>query len=108
MEEQKQHIIELSFNPNEEMNYWFKQFKQFKKNKGMEEQNIEAIKTELIKHQSEAIEIHKEISESDKKIISYLKSIIQDLEEVNDLQKKIISLQNLQIIDLKANILWNI
>jgi len=105
MEEQKQHIIELSFNPNEEMNYWFKQFK---KNKGMEDQNIEEIKTELIKHQSEAIEIHKEISESDKKIISYLKSIIQDLEEVNDLQKKIISLQNLQIIDLKANILWNI
>jgi hypothetical protein len=105
MEEQKQHIIDIIFNPNKEMNEWFKQFK---KNKGMEEQNIEAIKTELIKHQSEAIEIHKEISESDKKIISYLKSIIQDLEEVNDLQKKIISLQNLQIIDLKANILWNI
>jgi hypothetical protein len=74
----------------------------------MKEQNIEAIKTELIKHQSEAIEIHKEISESDKKIISYLKSMIQDLEEVNNLQKQIIHLQNLQIIDLKANILWNI
>jgi hypothetical protein len=105
MEEQKQHIIDIIFNPNEEMNEWFKQFK---KNKGMEEQNIEAIKTELIKHQSEAIEIHKEISESDKKIIGYLKSIIQDLEEANDLQRQIIHLQNLQIIDLKANILWNI
>jgi hypothetical protein len=105
MEEQKQHIIDIIFNPNEEMNEWFKQFK---KNKGMEEQNIEAIKTELIKHQSEAIEIHKEISESDKKIISYLKSMIQDLEEANDLQRQIIHLQNLQIIDLKANILWNI
>jgi hypothetical protein len=105
MEEQKQHIIDIIFNPNKEMNEWFKQFK---KNKGMEEQNIEAIKTELIKHQSEAIEIHKEISESDKKIIGYLKSMIQDLEEANDLQRQIIHLQNLQIIDLKANILWNI
>jgi predicted house-cleaning noncanonical NTP pyrophosphatase (MazG superfamily) len=30
------------------------------------------------------------------------------LEEANDLQRQIIHLQNLQIIDLKANILWNI
>ena len=54
------------------------------------------------------IELHKKISESDEKIISYLKSMIQDLEEANDLQRQIIHLQNLQIIDLKANILWNI
>ena len=71
---------------------------------------IEAIKEELIKNQSESIEILKEILESDKKIISYLNSRIQDLEEVNDLQKQVIALQDLQIIELKANILrlWNI
>jgi len=79
----------------------------------MEYQNIktiEAIKEELIKNQSESIEILKEILESDKKIISYLNSRIQDLEEVNDLQKQVIALQDLQIIELKANILrlWNI
>jgi uncharacterized protein YecA (UPF0149 family) len=101
MEEQKQHIIDIIFNPNEEMNEWFKQFK---KNKGMEEQNIKTVET----IQAEMIELHKKISESDEKIISYLKSMIQDLEEANDLQRQIIHLQNLQIIDLKANILWNI
>jgi hypothetical protein len=31
MEKQKQHIIDIIFNPNEGLNEWFKQFKQFKK-----------------------------------------------------------------------------
>jgi len=54
----------------------------------MEEQNVKTVET----IQAEMIELHKKISESDEKIIGYLKSMIQDLKEVNDLQKQIIHL----------------